>query len=274
MTLVLSILFGWAFDRAQMVMSAPNYNSPWNGFGCIDLVNKREARAPMAYRVLVPWLVALIEGSKARISRVTIYSALKLAGVVYAFYAVSGWIGMPGALIVFMLLLVTVQYDYWDWTFELGGLALAMSGNIWLTIVGMLLWLASRETWPLAPVAYWLVSHETYWAFMVLMLGAFFYILLHMYIGKRALYCKRFMIRENWNLVKMIYKYEPVFYVPALASIILTVIVIASVIKLPLGWPLPLVILAAGWTMGKADEPRIFSAALPWAAIWLLEVMK
>ena len=273
MTLLLSILFGWAFDRAQMVMSAPNYNSPWNGQGCIDLVNKREARAPMAYRVLVPWLVALIERSKAPLNRITIYSALKLAGVVYAFWAVSEWIGMPGALIVFILLLVTVQYDYWDWTFELGGLAMAMSGNIWLTIIGMVLWLMSRETWPLAAAAFWFVSQDTYWAIMVLMGGGILYILLHMYIGKKTMYCNRFMVKENWNLIKLIHKYSPVFYVQALASLVLTLLVLASIVRLPVGWPIPLVILISGWTMAKADEPRVFSAALPWAAAWIMEVM-
>lgn len=268
-SLITAIFFGWCFDRAQMVMSAPNYGALWNGFGCIDLVNRREARAPMAYRVLVPWLVALLK----RFDRLAVYQTLKFISVVYAFWAVIEWIGVIGALVTFFILLVTVQFDYWDWAIELAGIALAMQGGLIGAAVGIALLALSRETWVLVAAAFYLVTGDLLGTFVLVLIGGGIFLAVRLIVGKRSLYCKRFMIRENWKLIKDIRKYNIVYYVPAFISLVLTALVIGAVTKLPAGWPIPLVILAAGWSMGKADEPRIFSAALPWAAVWLLEVM-
>ena len=269
MTILLSILFGWAFDRAQMVMSAKNYGAIWNGYGAITLVNKREAKAPMAYRVLVPWIVALMEKLLPKVERLVVYQTLKLAGVVYAFWACWHWIGLTATLICFMLLLVTVEYDYWDWAIELGGIAIAMSCGVWAAIGAVMLYAMSRETWPLAAAAYGLASGDWVGAFVVLTSGGMVWAVVRLIVGEKSLYCKRFMIRENWQQIKEIKKWNLFYYVPTFISLMVTILVIAGIVNLPQGWPVPLALIGAGWAMAKANEPRVFSAALPWAAVWI-----
>ena len=269
----LCILFGWAFDRAQMVMSAKNYGALWNGYGVIHLTNTRQAKAPMAYRVLVPWIIWLIEKLPIKSNRLAVYQTLKLAGVVYAFWACWNWIGLTATLITFVLLLVTVEYDYWDWPIELGGIAVAMSCGVWAAIVAVMLWALSRETWPLAALAYGLASRDWIGAFVVLTSGGMAWAVVRLMVGKKRLYCKRVMVKENLSLIRAIPRYNLPYYVPAFISLALSGLVVAAAARGLQGWPVPVALLAAGWVMGKADEPRIFSGALPWAAVWLWKGM-
>src|SRR5690606_16529529 len=128
--LLFALLIGLCFDRAQMGISLANYDSLFNGFGAIDLTVKKNIKAPMAYRVLVPFLVIWIEKIlKTDVKyRMFIYQAIKAFFVVLAAWSVIHVFGIMVALITFIILLATVQYDYWDWPIELAAVVLAAGG--------------------------------------------------------------------------------------------------------------------------------------------------
>lgn len=269
---LISLLIAWCFERAQAMISAPNYSSLYNGFGAIDLTVARETKAPMAYRVLVPFLVIGIERlfHIPENRRINVYETIKIALQAFAFWAVWQAWGLPAALLTFLLLLLTIMFDYWDWAVELAGVALAMSGNLVLTLPAAILASLSRETALLVPVAYFLKTGD--WkgtlataAATVLTLTA-----VRLLVGRRPLYCDRWMIRYNLGLFKNFFKWQPIYFGDVFISLIITSACLPLLIFRPAGWPIPWVILAAGWSMAKADEARVFVVCLPWIAAALV----
>lgn len=272
---LIPVLVGWAFDRVQMIISAPNYGALWNGFGAIDLTVKRKIKAPMAYRIFVPYLVIFIE-RLFRIkpeSRVFIYQTIKLLLVILAVYAVSYTWGMDVALLTFILLLVTIEYDYWDWAIEVGAVALATSGNLGFALVGGMLHGMSRETAPILPVAYYLSTGDLTGTIYLGLVVGLTMLAVRLYVGKRELYCDRWMWKENMSLLKDLFKWKPIYYSRIFISVVITVMVFIYIfITSANDWIIPLAIVVAGWLMAKADEPRVFSVAMIYIAKLLLGV--
>lgn len=267
---IFAFLIGIAFDKVQMLISAFNYNADFNGFGVIDMVNKKEIKAPMAYRVLVPWLVGWIEKTfKIDFKyRVFIYQALKAFFVMLAAWSVIHVYGLLIALITFMLLLLTVQFDYWDWSIELAAIVLASGGMFIPALIVAILFALSRETAPITALVYFSMTLDLVGSAIILVatlavLGA-----VRLYIGKRNLYCKRVMVRENIKLFKNFFKWKPLLYAPLTVTTMISIAAIISVIVNPRYWYI-LIIVAAGLILAKADEPRVFSACLPFIALML-----
>lgn len=268
---VVSLFLGWALERAQMIVCANNYGSPFNGFGCVEQVNKKNAAAPMAYRVLVPWLIAVVEKlfPKVRGKRIVVYQVIKVVLNGFAIWSVWQAWGFETALLTCFLLVLTFRFDYWDWTLEIAGISLAMTGNLTLAVVGVFLHGLSRDTAVLVGAAFFLKTGDIYASLILCSLAALIWVSLRAIIGERPLYCKRWMIFENIGLIKGIMEWDLFFHAEPVISTAITALTLAAAMFFPVGWVIPVIILIAGWTMGKADESRVFCAALPWAAAWL-----
>ena len=270
--ILLSLLLGWALERAQMVISAPNYNSLFNGYGVMELVNRREAKAPMAYRVLVPWLVLAIERAfkTAPKTRVMIYEALKGLLAACAIYAVWRAWSLPVALCSCVLWLLTFKFDYWDWAAEVAGIAFAMSGSFPLALFGAVLHGLSRETALLVPVAFYFAGGSPIQTLIVASVTCGVLLGVRLIVGKRPLYCERWQIKYNLDLFKGFFKWKPVYFGEVFIAAVISVLALAACVSLPSGWLIPLALLVAGWSMAKADETRIFAGCIPWIAALLI----
>ena len=268
--ILFAILIGWTFDRAQMMISASNYSTVFNGFGAIDLTVKKQIKAPMAYRVLVPFLVSWIEQTfkvDAKY-RVFIYQNLKAFFVILAAYSVIHVFGIVTALITFLILLLTIQFDYWDWPIELAAVVFASGGHFVPALLLGILFAFSRETAPITGFIYWIASGDLAGGIIIsgftvlLMLGV------RIFVGKRELYCKRVMWKDNLILFKNFLKWKPFAYSPLFVTSAITAGTLISVIVNPHHW-YSLIFIIAGWILAKADEPRVFSAVVPFISLMI-----
>jgi len=167
-------------------------------------------------------------------------------------------------------LILTVKFDYWDWAAELGAVALAMTGNLPMAIIGAVVCGLSRETALILPVAFYLASSNISGAVMVGLAALITLAGVRLLVGKRKLYCKRFMLRENISSLKDFFKWIPFFQSEIFISVTLTALSIVSVLSLPTGWDIPLVFIAAVWSMALVNETHVFVFCLPWIAAMLV----
>jgi hypothetical protein len=263
-----------ALERIELKMSAATIGSKYNGYGAIDAVLERRALAPMAYRVLVPWLVGLVEriAPKLKAHRFPwLYMVAKIALLTGALYATSLALGTKGALIVAALLPMTFYFDYWDWMGELAGVALALTGNLPAAMIGGVIAGWSKETAALAPLTYGLLTRDVRGTVLVGCTTAAALIIARLWGGAQPLYCQRFMVRENWGDLRHITRNRPVYLGELAMSLVITGLVLVAVVSGAAGptWPVPLALLAAGWTMARAAETRIFASTLLWIAMLL-----
>jgi len=96
-------IVAWLVERAHLKMSSFNYGAKFNGLGVVDHVLARKADAPMAYRVLVPWLVGLVERIFPRTKPyrlVLLYEPLKIALAGGALWVLAHSLGAARALFV------------------------------------------------------------------------------------------------------------------------------------------------------------------------------
>lgn len=268
--ILLAILIGWAFDRVQMLITAPNYGSMFNGFGAIDLTYKKEIKAPMAYRVLVPMLVIGFEKLfKTDIKyRSIIYQNIKVFFVIVAAWSVIYVFGVVAALLTFTILLATIQYDYWDWPIELAAVVLAAGGHFFPALIVGVLYAFSRETAPIIGLIYFVATKDVERAFILTALIVSIMSSVRAVVGKRPLYCDRVMIKTNLNLFKNFLKWKPFAYSTLFTSVVITAGTVLSVVVNPEYW-YSLIFIGAGWVLAKADEPRIFSACVPFIAVMI-----
>lgn len=261
-------------DRAQLQIGAFSYQSFFNGFGTIDGINQRNIKAPMAYRVLVPWLIRLLEHLIPPLTsfRLTVYEVLKIISLMLALTACHLALGLTGALLVGALLPMTFGFDYWCWAIELMAFAVALSGSMPLTIFGVLALSLSRETAPLVPLTYGLITQDWIGASGLLVICGCAMLAVRLYVGKRPLYCDRVMIRRNLQELKYFFKAEPILMDYSVMAVLLSAATIALVGSGRAGaaWPIPLIILMLGWTMGIARETRIFTPVLLWVVLGIL----
>lgn len=269
--ILFAILIGICFDRVQMMISAFNYSAEYNGFGVVDMVNKRKIKAPMAYRVLVPWLMAFIE-SKVFIvqpdKRVFIYQAIKASFVVLAAWSIIHTYGLMAALFTFLILLLTIQFDYWDWPLEMAAIVLASAGLFIPALIVGVFFALSRETAPLTALVYFAATLDLVGSLYIFAVIILTQNLVRLYVGKKSLYCDRIMIKTNIKLYKNFFKWKPFFYSPLTITALLALAAIVSVIINPQHWYI-LILVASGLTLAKADEPRVLSGVIPFIAILL-----
>jgi len=162
---------------------------------------------------------------------------------------------------------MTILYDYWDWAGELGGLALALTGNVWLGILGGV-WIAlSRpETAPLVALAYGWSTGNVIGTVAVAAVSALVIDIIRRAQGNAPLYCARWMWRQNWLDVRDIARNRPVYLGEISMSILISLLTVLGICTGRAGptWPIPLALLAAGWTMARAAETRVFVSCLFW----------
>ena len=259
-----AILLAWLVDRAQAVMCAHNYGAPWNGIGAVIDVQDRKAAAPMAYRVLAPallWPARLLKWPMLEA-----YEVIKIGCMAFGLWGVSvGW-GLEVTFLTAALLPVTFKFDYWDWGIELGALGLAMSGRVELILVGVVLHALSKETWPLTPFTALLAGVPVMGVVWITAAGLMAWLYVRVVVGRRELYCERWMARRNWQELVESMRARPVFLSEMAMSLAVCALVIAAGVARVPGWPAAAVLVMAGWTMAVASETRVFAGALPWAA--------
>jgi hypothetical protein len=271
---VICLLMAWAFERAHMVITSHNYSSLYNGFGAIDTVNAGTAKAPMAYRVLMPWLIRLIERTGAR--RIAIYQGMKIVLNAGAFAAITAAFGLQTALLSAILLLLTIKFDYWDWQAEMIGVCAAMTGNLVAAAIGGMIHGLSKETAPLVPLAYLIRTGDWSGTLVVATVTALALALPRIVYGPRPMYCSRNQARYNLDLFKAFtdrefWAWGQWFHVDIFIACALTLGTVAAQLARPaLDGIIPAAILAAGWTMAKADETRVFALTIPWIAFALV----
>lgn len=267
------LLIALALDKAQLIIAQPGYGSPYCGIGTIDGVLQRRTHAPMAYRVLVPWLIGLVERvyPRARRQRLSVYETFKIVLMGLALWAVASATNDRTAFIVAALLPMTFSFDYWDYAVEIGALAMAVGGNMPGALIGGVLLALSRETAPLVPAAYLLATGDAPGTFVVATGTALTMLGVRLWAGRHELYCDRWMIKRNLTELRAALRCSPPFMGNAFLSVLLCAIVLALAVLGRLGptWPIPLAIVALGWAWGISYETRIFSACLLWIGMAL-----
>jgi hypothetical protein len=229
----------------------------------------------MAYRVLTPWVVTWVERWTG-LPRVGIYQGAKMGLNTLAFWAVGLAWGSEVMLLTVILLLLTVKFDYWSWAPELAGIAMAMTGQLPYALAGGLIAGLSKETALMVPVTYFLRTMDAGGAGVVLIATWGLMIAIKLLIGQRELYCERWQIRYNLSLFKSFINREfwrqgQWYHQDIFIALVLSLLVaVQSVLRPEPASLIPMALLAAGWSLAKADETRIFSAALPWVALLML----
>ena len=252
---MISFLLALCLTRVQYMATKFNQNARWNGRGAIPSVLDKTADAPMVYRVLAAWTIG---------KRVNLYQPFQFILIWLALYSVWLVWGMNVLLITCVLLVATFWYDYFDNWPELIGLSLSLV-SFPLALLGVAIHGLSRETAPLCGLAYALHSGDWIGGGIISATGFAILWLVRRIQGKHPLYCDRWMIRKNLSLLKSL-------NVGALISVLFCLLALAG------AWGrwdglIPLALIGAGWTMAKGDETRVFSAALPWAALFVEKLL-
>lgn len=248
-------LLALCLTRVQYMATKFNQNAKWNGRGAIPSVLDKSADAPMVYRVLAAWTIG---------RRVNLYQPFQFILIWLALYSVYLAWGVNVLLITCVLLVATFRYDYWDVWPEVIGLSFALV-SFPLALLGVAIHGLSRETAPLCGLAYALHSGDWMGGGIISATGFAILWLVRRIQGKHPLYCDRWMIRKNLSLLKSL-------NVGALISVLFCLLALAG------AWGrwdglIPLALIGAGWTMAKGDETRVFSAVLPWAALFVEKLL-
>jgi hypothetical protein len=277
MPFLFCLFLAYLLDRAQIKMCAGNYGSQFNGLGCVDNVNRRVALAPMAYRVLVPWLIWLAERivPSLRSRRLDVlYEPLKVLLLAVALWATQAALGTMAMLALAAMLPATFTFEYWDWEVELAGLALALTGNLELSLIGGGLAALSRpETAPLVALVYGLRTGDVSGTAAVGAVVTLLALAVRLWVGRRRLYCSFWMWRRNIAELCALAKWHPWYLSNLAVTVAVTAFTLAAVVYAIAGgwagwtWLVPLAFLGAGWLAGVAAETRIFIPCLLWV-VW------
>ena len=277
----------FAIFRIGWAVSERNRFSKFNGFGCIDDVMSKRADAPMAYRVLMPLLVAKIPQRFKLIS----YALLQVVGIFLLLLTCKTLVSMQFALILGVLVTATMRFDYWDWIPEMGAFVSCALGNLPLAIAWTAASSLSRETSVILPLVWVLSGHDIKFAGLILVEVAALMSLVRLWQGKKKLYCDRIMISKNgqevhqWMLSSLHPKPNGDIWSPAailqhghgavlisdmLVSIVLTGGALLSAIHfgIPNGLT-PLIVVSMGWTFAIARENRVMGTSLIWICLWM-----
>lgn len=269
MNIALILIVAYVVAKAQHEISRPNIGARWNGFGALHDTYVKKSLSPMIYRILVPylwsWTRNVVKNDAER------YGAIRFLLVVYMLLSVYIAVGFWSTIIFSILLIATFWFDYWDYAPEVAGVALCMTGDPWLAAIGIVLWGLSRETVLIAGPAFFLVAGDYYSSALLACLSLFTFLAVRKIQGHKPLYCERWMIRRNWELLFRP-KYPGLFNAVwvTIATCVLS-LAGAIIVGEPVGLIVP-VFIVAGLTMAKIDETRVLAPCLIWVAL-LLEKM-
>ena len=247
----------------EMRATSHNLGLPWNGIGAVPGVRDRTAKAPMRYRVLVPWLLRLAPVRWQALG----YFLVKWAIMALAVLAARPLVGVLGMTVLALLMAVTFEYDYWDGYAELLGVALVLSGEPGAVLLGAALWALSRETVWLAPILAFAGSGAILGA--VALVGPLVWCLVRLRQGRAEMYCHRWTLRTyNAADIRAMRERVDVGLIVSFAWCLAVLVVVLWADLPPVldrTRALALVWIVAGWVLGRARETRVF---LP-SALWL-----
>jgi hypothetical protein len=274
--IILATIMGWALERTNIIINAmvpPSIQNENAGYGAIDDTNNRTTLAPACYRVLLPWMVKVIETIIPKLDRIITYQALRTILMAVMFWSlIQGW-GITVAAVTGVILVATIRFDYWDWPVEVTGIALAMSGNLPLALTGAVLAGLSRETAPLLVIVYFMRTGD--WMGSLWLTGTIALIMLgvRLYVGRRVLHCPRFVWKINLVALLNIFKWIPVWNADIFITVALSILGILAMLQFPSGWPVIPIVLMLSWTMAKYDEARTLVSIIPFIAAYLVKGM-
>jgi len=250
-------------------MSVPR-RGIWNGMLTVKRTLAKNHKAPMVYRVLLPYLIRPLLKRGWELEDAYEFARV---GLLWACLVVTadywGW----QVTVLWLLLAMSAQiYDTWCYAGEMIGITTALMGNPWLAIMGTVPHGLSRETVLINGFVYWLATGDVWGAVLVTLCAAAVLLAVRAEQGEHELYCDRFQIKQN---IKMLLKRPDmpvVFHAPYLNIIIIILSLLGAYMMGRVGWMVP-VMLAATLTMGKLNEYRLQIPLMPFAAVALLRML-
>lgn len=206
------VLFLWVILLyVDFRLTRPNMTSTFNGYCAIVPVLDGEAKAPTQYRVLVPWLYALIKNDKYPVrSYLYIRWVAMLAALFIAydyFYIVTPAPAFAVTLLTLFFIWVAL-FDYTDIYIEIAILTACllcfqMQFPNWGIVIGVLCLIGglNRETVIIVPL---ILAANGYWIELsVASLGCFLGLMIpRRYYGKRERYDELVTIARNFRTIK------------------------------------------------------------------------
>ena len=253
------LLFAICLARVQYMVSKFNLMAPWSGYGAIQGVLDKSSDAPMVYRVLVPWIL----GRNYTLCKYNLVQTILIWMMLISLYL--AW-GLQIIFLSMVFLMITFWYDYWDWSIEVMALALALT-IFPLALFGIIILGLSRETAPLVGLVYALHSGDWALGFILSVIGLWTLLIVRLIQGNHPLYCKRWMILNNIELLKK-------GNISAWLSIFICLLGMLALLQASsrnghLDILIVPVIAILGWTMAKGNETRVFASIIPYAALFL-----
>ena len=206
-----------------------NMGAPTNGIGAIQLILLGKSKAPMQYRVLIPWICGFLCGRKmfgvrsGKFPHLHVYLPLRWVAVTFAMFVSHLYFQtLPVnahlcTTLLAVFFIVSSLYDYTDVYFEVGFLALAflLFGSSWVYLwLGIITYVAglNRETAIAIPaVAFaggdWVLGGFLGFIFMLS------YMTPRMIYGDKSRYCDLFPFGQNIRTIIKEYKSDrPIVY--------------------------------------------------------------
>lgn len=146
-------------DYAQFIITRGNYNSRYNGLGCIRGVLDGTALAPMQYRVAIPWIYRIFPHYE--IIKIGLM-ACGLFSMWLMFETIWGAYSYQAMLITGIFYVINFQYDYAEQYLELSMWAQFLTavyiGNIPWMVACLVIASLCRETSVFLPLVYFLAT--------------------------------------------------------------------------------------------------------------------
>lgn len=260
--------------RVQHYATLPR-RSRWNGYNTIQGTLDKNIDAPMVYRVLLPIIVT---GLRRVMDAQNAYETARALLLWLALVCVNMVWGWQVAVLWLVFVMSAQIYDTWCYTGEVIGISLALSGDPALAVIGVVAHGMSRETVLINGFVYWLATGDALGGILLSGAAAAVFHGVRLVQGRHPLYCDRFQLRANWELLtfqrqSIRNQFEPgLMYAPYLNLIVIALALMGAWLSGPIGWAVP-AIVATTVTMGKINEYRLQIAVMPWAAIAVIHLL-
>jgi hypothetical protein len=272
---MLWLLVALFIDRVMLKLTMAHYTNEFSaGYGSIDKIGRKKALAPVAYRVLVPWMILGLERAFPALKKhrlTALYEPIRIGALTLALAATEYALGTPSALLVAALLPATFLFDFADWPFELLAFACALSGNLSLTILVVgLQGFARPETTPLAALTYGLTTHDPVGFALVAIAGGLSMGVVRIVQGKKPLVMPEgTALRLNIADLKGLFRNRPFYLSEVWISLTIIGVTLATILMGKAGgaWPIPLALCVAqvAW-QARISESRSLTPCLLWIA--------
>ncbi len=277
--IALWLIVALALDRVYLRLVAPYYSSAYAaGYGTIPLIQHGQTERILGFRLLVPALMYWAEKwfpALAKYRLPALYEPLRIVALALALYVASLAIGTAGALLVAVLLPATFLFDFWDFPYEILGLAAGLTGDLrWAMLGGGLHALARPYTAPLVPVTYLLVMGDWIGAALVALATVIGLVPGQVATWKASNLQASFQVwRLNIQDIRNIFVNRPFYLSEIFMSLGLSALIVWVIATGRAGaaWPVPLALLVMHWTLVRAAETRPIAVCLLWVVGGLLK---